>query len=259
MSEKPPLAQARPDRRVTLTLSPAALAGGIVSLCAGFVLVFSLGVLLGRGYNLEERIPKLERILPEPATFLPPRIIAEGEAAQERHIPTPGPDTAGNENDRRTGVIHQGDLASRDNLRQPASPPRPAGTGGQTNQRPASRNAGRNDANAALDSRPLEQNRELAVQSGASSPAASGDNQVYHYVYQLAAYRSEAPCRAFVDRLQRDGFRARVEASGSDGAAWYRALLDFTGRADETDALREAMMKNYGIQRVLMRSKTPAR
>jgi hypothetical protein len=34
-------------------------------------------------------------------------------------------------------------------------------------------------------------------------------------------------------------------------------MIDFTGKPDDTHALREAM-KTYGIQRLLMRSKIPA-
>ena len=250
------------EKRLIISLSPAALASGIGCLCAGFVLVFSLGVLLGRGHNLEERIPQLERIMPERATPMPPRIIAEdvttvttaSGATPEQHagaatstelgIEPAAPGIAGSEANRQTGVIPPGDLAFRDNLRTPASPTRQpgsmAGATAQANQRPTA---------------PPPTQAVL----GQATPGQSvlGDSQIYHYVYQVAAYRSEAPCIAFVDRLNKAGFRARMERSESSGAIWYRAMIDFTGRPDDIDALREAM-KTYGIDRLLMRSKIPA-
>ena len=224
--------------RIALSLSPAALIGGIISLCAGFVLVFSLGVLLGRGYNLEERIPKLERILPEPVTPMPPRIIAEDQSP-----PGPHANARSAADSRQTGVIYQGDLAFRENLRPPAPPP--ATPARQANQQPGTQGADPSP-------RPPDQDRERPP-----LPAASGDSQVYHYVYQVAAYRNEAPCLAFVYRLQRDGFRARMERTSSDGTTWYRTLIDFTGTPDDTVALREAIT-NYGVPRVILRSRTPA-
>jgi len=213
------------EKRLTISLPPAALACGIVCLCAGFVLVFILGLLLGRGHNLEERIPKLERILPERATPAPPHIIAEdaAPAKPEQHVSVAPPT-----------VIPQGDLAFRDTLKTPA-PQRPAPTAAPPAKAPAQTTAGQSVAN--------------------QSPP--GDNQVYQYVYQAAAYKSETPCIAFVDRLNKAGFRARMDRSESGGVIWYRAMIDFTGKPDDTDALREAMQK-YGVQRLIMRSKIPA-
>jgi len=237
------------EKRLTISLSPAALTGGIICLCAGFVLVFSLGVLLGRGHNLEERIPKLERILPERATPTPPHIIAEdtplaipeqhtGAAASTEPGAEPGtPGLPGSGDNQQTGVIYQGDLAFRDNLRTPSSQARQTSVTGLANQQP-----------------PAPPSPPAQTTVGQTPP---GDTQVYQYVYQVAAYTNEAPCIAFVDRLNKAGFKARMEKSESGGAIWYRAMLDFTGRPDETEALREAM-KTYGIQRLLMRSKIPA-
>jgi len=244
------------EKRLTISLSPAALAGGIVCLCAGFVLVFSLGVLLGRGHNLEERIPKLERILPERATPTPPQVIAEDAPSvpggPERQSPakpeeqtsaTPAKDPGAKPGVAPPAVIPQGDLAFRDNLKTPAKPAQQAGTGASATA-PAKQPPAASQATG----------QSAATTAGQTSP---GDNQVYHYVYQAAAYKSEAPCAAFVNKLNKAGFRARTDRSESGGTVWYRAMIDFTGKPDDTDALRVSMQK-YGVQRLLMRSKTPA-
>jgi len=284
------------NRHITISLSPPALVGGLVSLCAGFVLFFSLGVLLGRGHNLEERIPKLERIMPERVTPTPPQIIAEDEgtqsgpagrelgenggqrppAASEQHTSS-GPDVA--EENRQSGVIYQGDLGFRDNLKQSAPAARPAAPPKQPDKpkpqekapdkqpdKPsanAQAPAGQRDTNAAPDLRPLDLTPErtapvrTSAQEASGGSTASGDTQVYHYVYQVAAYKDEPSCVAFTNKLQKAGFRARVEKSLSNGVTWYRTVIDFTGRPDDTNALRENL-KNYGVPRVILRSKTPA-
>jgi cell division protein FtsN len=265
------------------------------------VLVFSLGVLLGRGYNLEARIPELERILPERATPTPPQVIAEDERTQsgsagrepgehggQRPQATPeqhtsaGPDMA--EENRQSGVISQGDLGYRDNLKQsaplsrPAVPPKqpdkpkpqekaPDKQADKPKQDRQSANAqapaGQRDTSAVPDLRPQGQTLErtapvrTSAQEASGSNTASGDTQIYHYVYQAAAYKDEPSCAAFTDKLKKAGFKARVEKSLSDGVTWYRTVVDFTGKPDDTDALREKL-KNHGVPRVILKSKTPA-
>ena len=278
MLEKLNMTPPRPDRkdagkRITLSLTPAALAGGVISLCAGFVLIFFLGVLLGRGHNLEERIPKLERILPEPATPAPPHIIAEdvpAPAGQTSQAPleqqagsgassgtTGGPNAPSDI--RQDGVIPQGELAFRDNLRTPASQARQPQAAGQVGGQAATPPSSGQSAQRAILQAAQPTTPPPGIQAAPpTSPAPAVDTQVYHYVYQVAAYRGEAACLAFVDRLQRAGLRARMEVAGDDGGTtWYRALVDFTGRPDETHALRE-IIQGFGIDRIMMRSRTPA-
>jgi cell division protein FtsN len=278
------------NRRITISLSPPALVGGLVSLCAGFVLVFSLGVLLGRGYNLETRIPKLERILPERATPAPPQIIAEDEKTRSdsgeleengRQRPRATPErhtSAGSgmaEENRPSGVISQGDLEYRDNLKQsaplsrPAAPPKPQDKPKPQEKAPdrqsanAQTPAGQRDTGAAPDLPlpGLAPERTAPVRTSAQEAAGgntvSGDTQMYHYVYQAAAYKDEASCAAFTDRLKRAGLKARMEKSPSGGVIWYRTVVDFTGKPDDTDTLREKL-KNHGVPRVILKSKTPA-
>lgn len=268
MSEKLTMTPARPGRRITISLSPPALAGGIIGLCTGFVLIFTLGVLLGRGHNLERSIPELERILPERATHTPPQIIAADET---QPAPRQTADNAAPEEGRPAGVISRGDLGYRDNLKQTARPARPAvnaakterqtDTGKQKSTANAAKNAGRQAPGAAPAPPTPARSANPAKatdQAKAAGARPSGDTQVYRYVYQVAAYKDEAACAAFANTLKKAGFNARVQKSDSDGTVWYRTMIDFTGRPDDTDTLRDNL-KKYDVPRALLKSKTPVR
>ena len=285
MTEKLAMSPARSGRRITLSLTPPALIGGMLGLCAGFVLVFSLGVLLGRGHNLEERIPRLEQLLPEKAAPQPPVVIAEGENRDQQSTAANGRNATREEPPMPSGIIGQGDLEYRDNLKQPTQPQRPAPppptrttpekpaakpeqVKPQT-QKPAAQAAGQTPPRAA-DRTPASGSPGLQPLGPNMTPVASGpertapvnaaqsDGQRFQYVYQAAAYKDEPSCSAFAAKLKKAGFQARVQKSDSDGTVWYRTMVDFTGTPDATDVLRENL-KKHGVPRVLLKSKTPVK
>lgn len=254
MSDKLNMPPARHGRRITVTFSPPALMGALLGLCAGFALVFTLGVLLGRGYNLEKTIPELERVLPTPAATQPPQIIAEDEpltppdaAAGNTAVATVAEDRA-----RPAGIIAPGDLEYRDNLKNRAAPAR------QAAQNPPSKPSPNADARAKPPSKPVETAKPAAKPEAKTGAKAGADTQVYHYVYQVAAYKAEGPCAAFTNKLKKAGFKARMLKSTEGGVTWYRTMIDFTGKPDETDALREKL-KNHGVPKAIIKGKTPAR
>jgi cell division protein FtsN len=74
-------APSRKRRSLTVTVSPATVISSLITLCVGMLLVFCLGIFLGRGYDLESRLPGLERILPESAPLSPPLIVDENSPA----------------------------------------------------------------------------------------------------------------------------------------------------------------------------------
>ena len=286
MSDKLIIPPPRPGRRITLSLSPAAAMGGIVGLCAGFVLIFSLGVLLGRGHNLGKSIPELERIMPERAVPAPPQVIAEdvNPAAPQTPAAQSAPQSEGDaahQEPPASGVIAQGDLGYRENLKQPAPAARPAAAQGKPSAKPgdepkqtdkATDKLNASDktvdkpkpaatrAGASPDLRPLSSGpeRTAPIKPVGQEGASSGDTQLYHYIYQAAAYKDELACAAFADKLKKAGFKAGVQKSVDGATTWYRTVVDFTGKPDDTDALREKL-KQHGVPRVIMTSKTPAR
>lgn len=247
------IAERRPGSRktVTVTLSATSLAGSILILCTGFVLVFSLGILLGRGHNIESRIPELERLLPQPAATESPLIIADDEnGAGAQAAPQ-------QEASPRDQVIDQGDLAYREQLKTPSyaaqgrpspsqkAPVQPAGTAPDAASQ-------KNERQRTATPSPQQ------APAGAAATQPSADTQVYRYVYQAAAYKDQPSCDKFTATLKAAGFQARTEKSQEKSSIWFKTMIDFTGKPDDTDALR-ANLKNHGVPRVILKSKTPLR
>ncbi|MDL2207155.1 SPOR domain-containing protein [Desulfovibrio sp. OttesenSCG-928-F20] len=208
-------------RRINISLSPAGLISSLLLLCLGFVGVFSLGILVGRGHNPEAGIPELARIMPEPAPLNAPTVIAEDSGLLAQ---TPAPAAT-------EGIIDQGNLEYRDHLKTPAT---------QEKARVQETTAAR----PAPDSAP-------------TIVSVSADTQVYHYSYQAASFRDQPSCDAFSAKLAKAGFKSRTEKVESEGVIWYRVMVDFTGRPDDTNALRDKL-KEHGVPKALLRGKSPA-
>ncbi|MDR1947335.1 MAG: SPOR domain-containing protein [Desulfovibrio sp.] len=242
-------------REFVFILRPAQMAGGIVMLCLGFATVFFLGVVLGRGYTPESGIPELARLMPEASAPVAPRIVApeEDDAAEQSAAPPPG---QGEE-----GTFTRADLDYRDHLKSG----QPAARSGVKPGDDAGRSARdkKTDGKGGPQARKSE-NKNMAAKESASAKggkkadsAPDPDAAVYHYVYQAASYKDRATCDKFTSRLRAAGFTVRTEQAEGNGVTWFRTMVEFTGRPDDTDAMRDKL-KNFGVPRALLRSKTPA-
>jgi cell division protein FtsN len=240
------------------------------------ILVFCLGIFLGRGHNLESRLPALGRFMPDSALPVPPLIIdantpapmdADLAARQRQSERTDDPAAKSGENvDPRTQVMGQADLGYRDNLKDPERQQNAPGNrtapkeraGEQTKQAGATKSAQSGGVRQTAQA-PSGKTTAQTAPLGASAPASAQNDQVYHYTYQAAAYKDQPSCDKFAEKLKSAGFRARTEKTvDGKGQDWFRVMIDFTGTPDGTDALREKL-KNHGVPRVLLKAKTPAR
>ena len=250
-AEKAPAPKWPGGRTVTLTLSLPTAISGLIMLCAGFVAVFALGIILGRGHNIESRIPQLERIMPQPEHTGQPRVIAGGEVVSEgggQTVPPAaqnatrqdggqaagraGAETRAPRADSRNQTMDQGDLAYRDSLKH-----QPPQRGGSARQQPAKGKV------------------EPPAKTGQNKPAG---REMFNYVYQVAASKDSAMADKLAARLKAAGLKARTEKSQEGNVVWYRTVVDFRGTPDDTDGLR-AKLKEQGLGRPILKSKTPAR
>lgn len=251
-------------RTITFTLTPPTAASALIALCLGFICVFSLGILLGRGYDIEARIPQLEKIMPQPGPTEPPTVIARSEnlpapekpgdgAAASGQAPAAtgqnpsGPATEPPENIRNR-VINQGDLAYRESLKHSPPPPRRA-VAKEPPKAPKPQAS-------PQEKRPAAKNTKNAKTEKASKPSVKQEK--FSYTYQVAAYKNEAMSEKLVARLKKAGLKARTEKSRSNGTVWYKTLVDFRGSPDDVNSLR-AKLSSHGLSRLILRSKTPAR
>ncbi|MDR1489900.1 MAG: SPOR domain-containing protein [Desulfovibrio sp.] len=233
-------------RYLTVRLHPGSLIVIFVLFVMSVAAVFFLGVIIGRGYSLEERIPELARLMPEAAPPAAPKVIVPSE--EDGSEVAPLPPAAG---DAPEVAIPRADLDYREHLKhqsagasgQQAGNGQPPG--GAKPQSPAE--AGRKNEGAAG-----------GVKKEADGSAKNADAPIYNYVYQVASYKEEASSEKFARKLRAAGIRARTEKVASGGKIWFRTLVDFTGRPEDTDLLRE-QLKSHGVPRALLLTKAPAR
>lgn len=275
----------RPKRTFTVTVGLSTVISTILVVSAGFVAMFALGVLLGRGYDPEAGIPELERMMPQPGRPAAPIVISDSDADA---APPPRPED---------GILGQGDLAYPDSLRTPQPAPRPREpqparppaaqtatqtTGQQTKppaKPPAAQTAGQppkqeqakparqqpagSNATGAPGLTPLTMTGTAPVRTASQaqgqvqSQPQSGDQRVYNYVYQTAAYKDQASSDRFAAKLKSAGLNARTQQSADNGVTWYRVMVDFRGKPDDTDALR-AKLQSLGVGKPIMKSKVAA-
>lgn len=252
-------------RTVTVTVSLPAILSGLIILCAGFVGVFALGILLGRGYNIEAHIPQLEKIMPKAGRAGDPSIAARagpssgqmrdsrpeaGLAPGKDAPPRAGEERAAERDARPAGAhdqtMRQEDLAYQDSLKPSAGRGAAQRRGGGKEEK----SAPREKKTPAGGGAPQEK----------TAPAEDGSDrrELFNYVYQVAASRDAAASDKLAARLKAAGFRARTESSRDEDPAWHRTMVDFRGSPEGTEALR-VQLKNQGFSRILLKSKTPAR
>ncbi|MDR0827889.1 MAG: SPOR domain-containing protein [Desulfovibrio sp.] len=255
--ESLPLGSVGP-RSFTFSLRLGSLLGGLLLLTLSFGAVFFLGVVIGRGYAPEAGIPELARLMPAPSPSSAPRVIApaEEEGKGEKRGESAAKPLPAIAEEIPEQAITRADLDYREHLKKnpPPSPPRANDKGAKAESK-----AGPTPAKA-----PVSKNQDKATSPPGGSKSAevlsgkSSEGAVFNYVYQAGSYKNEAACEKFTQKLRAAGFKARTAQSASGSEIWFRTLIDFTGRPDDTNALRERL-KAHGVPRALLYSKTPAR
>jgi cell division protein FtsN len=77
--------------------------------------------------------------------------------------------------------------------------------------------------------------------------------QHFTYVYQTAAFRSQADALRFQQQIIRLGIPAFIEKTPS---GWHRVNVRFKGAPAETDELKQRL-KSLGVDKPILRSKQP--
>ena len=267
------------SRTVTVTLSLPTVVSGLIMLCAGFVGVFSLGILLGRGHNIEANIPQLERIMPQAAHTEQPKLVVPGEGAPagqgNAQTAVHGPETAhgsgqnagqspppaaGQKGDAQTAT------AARAGNAQGAGTPPPPDVRNQTmdqgdlayrdSLKPQTRTSAQKPGTPKRDTN--KSKGEVAAQTKQPPADSAAKTGAFNYVYQVAAYKDAGMSDKLASKLKTAGIKARTEKSLENGTTWYRTVVDFRGKPDDTDGLR-AKLKAQGFTRLILKSKVPVR
>ncbi len=245
---------------INVTL-PSLISAGIVAII-GFGWVFVLGVIVGRGYNPEERLG-IDRIMPKPAvnasqpTPMPGGVFKPEELQfmdSLRAKPAPISGNAG-VSVNATEIVAKG--GRKDQKPDPKPDPK---KDAKTDSKPDSRTAQKPDAKKDDKKAPATAASAAAAPKNAKDAKAAetkpADGERFDYVYQVAAYKTADPANALKAKLEASGIKVRLDSSVENGVSWYRLNALFRGTPEDTRQLRAALSK-HGIDKVILRSKTP--
>jgi cell division protein FtsN len=232
------------DKTITITLNvPKAVFGVLFSLFV-LVWVFIFGIILGRGHNPEEVVPNLAKVMPAPADPQPASALVN-EVLQPRdlkyHDSLKGKDA--------TAPPRAATPAAAP-AQQQSSAQQTGQAGQQTQQKPAP---------TPKPAQPAKgEQQPPARQTAQPMASADQDQTVYNYIYQVAAFNNLLQAQTMQQKLQRDGVAAKVAETQTNNRTWFRVLVNFKGKQEDTRKLREKLAA-YGIPNIILRDKKPAR
>lgn len=211
----------RPDAPVPRVMlsGPLLIALSLVLVCA-VAWAFFMGLMVGRGQNPRESLPAMAGMLESEAQERPaPEFPEKSDLAE---LPQGEGEAQG-----PSGVLPLPVPGSAAGVHAP-----PTG--------------------AAAKAWPqAEQNPRIAPKPRQAPPAAA-DNRKYDYVYQAAAFRSNADASKAQKAINGKGLRATVRKSGRV----YLVMVNFRGTPAEMDKML-ARMKSQGMNKPLQLSKLP--
>ncbi len=261
-----PLPKNRPANRIyTFSFTLPKLLFGVLFSVLALTWVFIFGIMLGRGHKPEEQVPKLARMMPSAlssrnATLAPPP-PAEVLKLEE--------------------LKYQDTLKGRTVASAPPKPveqPKPKVVEPPKPKKPEPKPAAKPEpakptASSAKEQPPKPAAKETPqaktaaketpkAQPGAPKPDPKAADKAkaesttgrFDYVYQVAAFKDAPPAEAMRAKLQGAGIKARVEKSQEGAVTWYRIMVPFRGKPEDTRSLR-ASLAQQGIPRVILHSK----
>lgn len=207
------------------------------------VWAFFIGVLVGRGEKPEDTVPEIARLMPSvngTTTAVVSGLEALNEVAeQEKSKPK-------NEIMKPESLGFMRDLKSNPTTDDLTKAPLP------TNIPPKSEKPANQPATSS--GKPADKPADKPAAS-TSSERAAGEN-VFDYIYQVAASGDKAATNDLKNKLINNGFKASIVEAQKDGKTIYRLNVAFRGTPEDTRTLSEDL-KKVGINNKILIKKTP--
>ena len=190
---------------ITLELSPPMIIASVIGLVVILAWVFVFGVIVGRGYNPETRMPGAGLL-----------------SSSEEETPHEEDD-----------IIRAEDLNFMTELKEPV--------GAAQQSHAVSGKKEQKTGQSAAAGTQVPESRNLPARVAESKP---DDNKpVFDYVYQVVAYKNQSLANTAKARLEAKGMKTRV-AVGRDASGkprWYRLQVMMRGTVDDDLALRRQL------------------
>lgn len=197
---------------------------GMAGLCSVMVLImawaFILGILVGKGYQPESVITELRHKIPS---------LGKGPT-----VPVP------------SGPLLPEELRFFETLQERATPAMPVAP-------PRALTAALTAKEAAQSIQPAPPKVQPAPEP-TPSPIEHPAKPRFEFVYQVAAFQTNAQALALQQRLADVGGTTSVEVSVQDGRPWYRVLVTLRGSAADAEQLK-SRLQAHGLTAPFLRAK----
>lgn len=201
----------------TFTLSMSGMITACGCTVVALTLFFILGLLVGRGYRPEQKVPHLAEMMPKQehgALVTPPEEAREDKVLTAQELTYP--ETLS----KQPAVAVPRETASKQPDKTKATPQKPV------KQQPAKQ----------------------------ASPTPKTGEKIYDYTYQAASFRKEGMAATLKTKLANAGLKAAIETAETGKGTWYRVVVHHRGTPDSTNTMKGILAK-FGIKRPLMKKK----
>jgi energy-converting hydrogenase Eha subunit F len=241
-------------RKFTFEFTTPGLLSVIVVVLLGFVWVFILGVLVGRGYKPENAVPELAQMMPAPAPASQPEQTEPPKPLKPEEL--------------QFQDVLQGkkpaDSMGTDQAQKPQDKPSDDKTAGSAPQisalekTPAPLPKGRvATAPAQPDKKALAMTSAQPDKKPAGPEAKSKDKAEagvkFLAVYQLGSHTDLKEAKTEADHLAKKGLKTSVQEAKADGKTVFRVMAHVKG----SEAEIKAALEKSGVKSPILREKKP--
>ena len=244
-------------RMFAFQLSLASLLGIslVVLIATGWV--FAFGVIVGRGFEPEKKVPVLGRLVPQSqGTDTAPEnsdIIKPEELtffSDLKTQPTLSTEQPARHPENRPGETRVRIPAAGAPAHQASPQPQTSGPATGPAVGPAASQM------SAQPSHPQRQPQAQQATAPQQNKPAEAKEPRYNFVYQVIAYKKPEQAEGFREKLESAGLRTKlqVEKDKQGKARLYRIMVLFKGTDAEADHVRETLIR-HGIREPVLTSR----
>lgn len=229
-------------RAYTLRLTASSIITAVIVLVIGIGWSFVLGVMVGRGYNPEKKIPQL-------ASFLP----KEDEAAQATTSRV-GDDQPVDKVMRPEDLSYAASLKGKPGQGKLAPPSKPG---------PEIKHKNMQNATApvmqvhepATAARQTDLTNQPVIQEQVKPKAPAPAQDMFDFTFQVATFKETGSVDNLRAKLEGAGLRSRMEKTTGKNTL-YKVLVMFRGTAEASQSVRQSLV-DMGLGQPIQRGKSP--
>lgn len=201
--------------------------------CAGLALTlfFILGILVGRGYQVEQDVPRLAEIMPSKHGVVNPPMVEN--ATQNATQPKPEEEIL-----KAVDLNYPEKLAKAPALNQPEAV--------VETKKP--------EAKAAATKPEAAKAEKEAAPAKLVIPEPAPGDPVFDYVYQAASFREKGMADDLAKKLQGSGLVTDIQQADTSSGTWFRVMVRHRGTPQSTQSIKD-VLRTFKISKPLLKSK----